>query len=234
MSFAMAQPAAVCARIATRAPAASSTRCRPARSAAGHAPVGTSGAPGTCRGGCAARSAAGYALVETLVAAGIVVGLAAGVAQVAVLTGAAVRTGGAQGRALFLAVQKMEQLQSLAWTFDAALQPVSDESTSLALDPPAPGGRGLRASGPLAGPPAAGYVDYLDRDGRWLGTGAQPPPGTGFVRRWSVTPLTPPDGDPLLLQVAVVATGVRGPDAALDPRPNDPGVTWLATVRVRR
>lgn len=234
MSFAMAQPAAVCARIATRAPAASSTRCRPARSAAGRAPVGTSGAPGTCRGGCAARSAAGYALVETLVAAGIVVGLAAGVAQVAVLTGAAVRTGGAQGRALFLAVQKMEQLQSLAWTFDAALQPVSDESTSLALDPPAPGGRGLQASGPLAGPPAAGYVDYLDRDGRWLGTGAQPPPGTGFVRRWSVTPLAPPAGDPLLLQVAVVATGVRGPDAALDPRPNDPGVTWLATVRVRR
>lgn len=230
----MAQPAAVCARIATRAPTASSTRCRPARSAAGRALVGTSGAPGTCRGGCAARSAAGYALVETLVAAGIVVGLAAGVAQVAVLTGAAVRTGGAQGRALFLAVQKMEQLQSLAWTFDAALQPVSDESTSLALDPPAPGGRGLQASGPLAGPPAAGYVDYLDRDGRWLGTGAQPPPGTGFVRRWSVTPLTPPDGDPLLLQVAVVATGVRGPDAALDPRPNDPGVTWLATVRVRR
>lgn len=206
----MTRPAAGRARIATRAPTAPSTRCRPA------------------------RSAAGYALVETLVAAGIVVGLAAGVAQVAVLTGAAVRAGGAQGRALFLAVQKMEQLQSLAWTFDAALQPVSDESTSLALDPPAPGGRGLQASGPLAGPPAAGYVDYLDRDGRWLGTGAQPPPGTGFVRRWSVTPLIPPDGDPLLLQVAVVATGVRGPAAALDPRPNDPGVTWLATVRVRR
>ena len=85
---------------------------------------------------------AGYALIETLVAAAIVVAVAAGVAHVAVLTGAAVQASGAQGRALFLAVQKIEQLQSLVWTFDADLQPVSDESTSLAVDPPAPGGRG--------------------------------------------------------------------------------------------
>ncbi len=180
------------------------------------------------------RSAAGYALIETLVAAAVLVGLAAGVAQVAVHTGAAVQASGAQGRALFLAVQKMEQLQSLAWTFDADLQPVSDESTSLAFDPPTPGGRGLQASGPVTGPGGDGYVDYLDRDGRWIGTGAAPPAGTEFVRRWSVSPLTAPAGDPLLLQVVVIATGVRGPAATLDPRPNDPGVTWLAAVRVRR
>ena len=176
---------------------------------------------------------AGYALIETLVAAAIVVALAAGVAQVALLTGAAVQASGAQGRALFLAVQKIEQLQSLAWTFDADLQPVSDESTSLAFDPPAPGGRGLQASGPVTGTGGDGYVDYLDRDGRWIGTGPQPPAGTAFVRRWSVSPLAAAGGDPLLLQVVVVATGVRGPSATLDLGPNDPGVTWLATVRVR-
>ena len=181
------------------------------------------------------RSVAGYALIETLVAAAIVVGLAAGVAQVAVLTSAAVQASGAQGRALFLAVQKVEQLQSLVWTFDESLQPVSDESTSLAFDPPAPGGRGLERSGPVTGPVAgAGYVDYLDRDGRWIGTGPQPPAGAAFVRRWSVSPLAVPGGDALLLQVVVVATGVRGPAATLGLRPNDPGVTWLAAVRVRR
>ena len=180
------------------------------------------------------RAAAGYALVETLVAAGILVGLAAGVAHVAVLTGAAVQASGAQGRALFLAVQKMEQLQSLAWTFDAGLQPVSDEATSLAVDPPAPGGRGLQPSGPLTGPAGgAGYVDYLDRDGRWIGTGAQPPAGTAFVRRWSVSPAGAPGGDALLLQVLVAAAGVRGSTVTVGLRPNDPGVTWLATVRVR-
>ncbi len=177
------------------------------------------------------RSQHGYALVETLVAAAVLVGLAAGVAQVALLTGAAVRESGAQGRALFLAVQKIEQLQSLLWTFDERLEPVSDEATDLALDPPATGGQGLQPSGPLTGP--EGDVDYLDRDGRWVGTGAQPPPGTAFVRRWSVTPVAAPGGDALLLQVLVVAAGVRGSAATLDLRPNDPGVTWLAGVRVR-
>ena len=176
----------------------------------------------------------GYALVETLVAAAIVVAVAAGVAHVAVLTGAAIQASGAQGRALFLAVQKIEQLQSLVWTFDADLRPVSDESTNLAFDPPAPGGPGLQASGPVTGPGADGYVDYLDRDGRWLGTGGQPPAGTAFVRRWSVTPLAVPGEAALLLQVVVVATRLRGPSPTLDLRPNDPGVTWLATARVRR
>ena len=179
-----------------------------------------------------ARSQAGYALVETLVAAAVVVGLAAGVAQVALLTGRAVRESGAQGRALFLAVQKIEQLQSLLWTVDDRLAPVSDEATSLAVDPPVAGGRGLQPSGPLTGP-GGGNVDYLDRDGRWVGTGAQPPPGTAFVRRWSVSPVAAPGGDALLLQVLVVATAVRGSAATLDLRPNDPGVTWLVTVRVR-
>lgn len=179
------------------------------------------------------RSEAGYALVETLVASGIVVALAVGVAQIAVLTGAAVRASGAQGLALFLAVQKMEQLQSLVWAFDAALQPVSDEETALAFDPPAAGGRGLQASGPVTGTGGAGYIDYLDRDGRWVGTGEQPPAGTAFVRRWSVRPLTAPPGDALLLQVVVVAVAVRGSAATRDLRPNDPGVTWLATVRIR-
>ena len=182
----------------------------------------------------AVTRSAGYALIETLVAAAIVVAVAAGVAHVAVLTGAAVQASGAQGRALFLAVQKLEQLQSLVWTFDADLQTVSDESTSLAFDPPAPGGRGLQASGPVTGPGADGYVDYLDRDGRWIGTGSRLPAGTAFVRRWSVTPLAVAGSDALLLQVMVVATGLRGPSATLDLRPNDPGVTWLATARVRR
>lgn len=179
------------------------------------------------------RSAAGYALIETLVAAGVVVGLAAGAAQVAVLTGAAVRASGAQGQALFLAVQKIEQLQSLPWTFDDRLEPVSDDRTSLAFDPPAADGRGLQPTGPLTAPGGGGPVDYLDRDGRWVGTGAQPPPGTAFVRRWSVSPIGAPGGDALLLQVLVAAAGARGSFATRGLRPNDPGVTWLASVRVR-
>lgn len=173
-------------------------------------------------------------LIETLVASAIIVALAAGLAHVASMTSAAVLASGAQGKALFLAVQKLEQLKALTWTFDDALLPVSDASTNLAFDPPTRDGSGLSPSGPVTAPVSGGgYVDYLDRDGQWLGTGPQPPAGASFVRRWSVTPLGMPPGDPLLLQVVVVATGVRRLAGTAGVRPNDPGVTWLVTVRAR-
>ncbi len=176
---------------------------------------------------------AGHALVEALVASAVVITVAAGVAQVAAMSAAAVRMGGVQGMALFLGAQKLEQLASLAWTYDAALQPVSDSTTNLAFDPPAPTGRGLLPSAPIGGA-VTGYIDYLDGDGAWLGAGSNPPAGTAFVRRWSVSPVPSAGPDALLLQVAVVAASMRGGAGAAPVRPGDPGITWLATVRVRR
>ena len=178
-------------------------------------------------------SEAGQALVETLVASAVIVTLAAGAAQVAAMTAASIRTGGAQGMALFLAAQKMEQLASLAWTYDTLLQRVSDATTSLAVDPPAPGGPGLLASGPIAGA-GTGHTDYVDRDGAWIGSGSSPPAGTAFVRRWSITPIAWAPNDTLLLEVAVAATGGGQVTFGANPRPGDPGVVWLATVRFRQ
>ncbi len=178
------------------------------------------------------RFEAGQALVETLVASAVIVTLAAGAAQVAGMTAASIRTGGAQGMAIFLAAQKMEQLASLAWTYDASLQRVSDTTTSLAVDPPAPGGTGLLPSGPIARA-GAGHTDYLDRDGAWIGSGANPPAGTAFVRRWSITPVAWAPNDTLRLEVAVAATGGGQVTFGANPRPGDPGVVWLATVRFR-
>lgn len=37
--------------------------------------------------------------------------------------------------------------------------------------------------------PSAGGVDFVDAHGRNLGTGALPPPGTVYIRRWSLLPL---------------------------------------------
>ena len=179
------------------------------------------------------RFESGQALIETLVASAVIVTLAAGAAQVAVMTAASVRTGGAQGMALFLAAQKMEQLASLAWTYDAGLQRVSDATTSLAVDPPAPGGPGLLASPPIAAA-GAGHTDYLDRDGAWIGSGSNPPGGTAFVRRWSIAPITWAPDDTLLLEVAVAAMGGGRVTFGGNPQPGDPGVVWLATVRVRQ
>ena len=176
---------------------------------------------------------AGHALVEALIASAVVITVAAGVAQVAVMSAASVRRGAAQGMALFLGAQKLEQLASLAWTYDEMLRPVSDMVTDLAVDPPAPTGQGLLPSPPI-GAAAAGYIDYLDRDGVWIGAGAVPPAGTAFVRHWSVSPVPVGGPDVLLLQVAVVAAGMRGGAGATAVRSGDPGVTWLATVRVRQ
>ena len=78
------------------------------------------------------RCEAGHALIEALVASAVVVTLAAGVAQVAVMSAVSLREAGAQGMALFMGAQKLEQLASLAWTYDTALQPVSDVTTNLA------------------------------------------------------------------------------------------------------
>ncbi len=178
------------------------------------------------------RGEAGHVLVEALVASAVVIALAAGVAQVAAMSAASVRAGAAQGTAFFLATQKLEQLASLAWTYDALLQPVSDVTADLSLDPPAPTGRGLLPSGPIGGA-VAGYIDYVDRDGAWIGSGPGPPAGTAFVRHWSVSPVPSAGPDALLLQVAVTAASLRGGAGGTTVRPGDPGVTWLATVRVR-
>ena len=78
-----------------------------------------------------------------------------------------------------------------------------------------------------------GWVDYLDRDGRWMGRGAVPPAGALFVRRWNVSPLPSAPGSALALQVLVTSLhdeqrlGVR---TDLRPRTGD---VWLVAVRVR-
>ena len=107
----------------------------------------------------------------------------------------------------------------------------------LSRDPPSGRGRGL-APGPVGAGALtanlAGYVDYLDARGAWIGTGPQPPPGTSYIRRWSIQPLSAPADDTLALAVMVVATrALRGPPTR-SLRPNDPGVTWVATLRTRR
>ena len=180
----------------------------------------------------------GFALLETLIAATLLIGLATGVAHVVSMTRAAVGAGGADSTSTLLAVQKLEELRSLTWAFDPRTgRPRSDVTTDLATDPPTAQGRGLRdapATAAALDTNVAGYVDFLDTGGAWLGTGREPPPGTAYVRRWSVGALASPAGDVLALQVLVIAVGAA-PVAPRRPlRPSDPGVAWIATLRARR
>ena len=180
----------------------------------------------------------GFSLVETLVSIGLLTTVAIGVAQLfAVSTSANLRATSATSTAL-LATQKMEQLRGLTWGFGdetARGLPVTDTTTNLATDPPGNTGRGLSPSpaGSLH-QSAAGYVDYLDADGLWVGTGATPLAGTYYVRRWSVQPLPENPNNTLVLQVRVVTLSSDLLATPSTPGPRVSDETRLVDVKTRK
>jgi hypothetical protein len=176
--------------------------------------------------------------METLVATAILATVSLGVAQMFMLAGEKTRGGKIETSAAILAEQKMEQLRSLTWGFDLTGQglPVSDTSTNLAVDPPNAAGNGLNPSpaGTMESN-TAGYVDFLDQNGRYLGTGAATPANAVYVRRWSVEPLPINPNNTLVLQVFVTTPGrdaQRG--GASNKRWKLPGDAWLVTVKTRK
>ncbi len=110
-----------------------------------------------------------------------------------------------------LAEQKMEQLRSLAWGFDLLGLPLSDTTTDISVMPPTTSGSGLSPSpaGSLT-TNMAGFVDYLDQNGKWVGTGITAPAGTVYIRRWSIEPLPTNPNNTLILQVFVTRRTSRG------------------------
>ena len=179
---------------------------------------------------------AGFGLLEAIIACGLIVVLAAGVAQLTLASVAAVRQAGERTTALLLAVQKMEQMRSLAWSRDlTGSGPVSDLTTDLTVDPPGAGGAGLRAApADSLDRDVPGYVDYLDGRGVWVGAGARPPSGAAFVRRWSVRAAPGASGDLLALDVVVLPLRVAVRARSTPLAPNVPGVVWLSALKGRR
>ena len=165
---------------------------------------------------------AGFGLLEALIACGLIVVLAAGVAQLTLASVAAVRASGDETLALLLAVQKIEQLRSPAWD----RRPESAGATDPTGTAASPAGS-LDASVP-------GYVDYLSRRGTRVGGGARPPSGTAFVRRWSVQPDPRLPDDLLVLDVVVLPLRVAERAGAAALSPNVPGVVRLSALKGRR
>ena len=178
----------------------------------------------------------GYALVEVMLASALLVAIAVGVAQVIPMAVHATLAARSRTIATVLAVQKMEQLRSLTWRWEAAGSPpawqaVSDTSTDLSADPPGDGGVGLSPSpdGTLDAnvPP---YVDYLDGSGRWVGSDSAPPPGAAYTRRWSIQPLESDPDHTVVLHV-LVTTSRRTASA---PRRAGADEALLVCVKTRR
>jgi type II secretory pathway pseudopilin PulG len=142
--------------------------------------------------------APGFTLLEVLVATTL---LFVGVAALAGLSIMATRANTAARASTFaslLAAQKMEELRSPAWGYDALGQPRSDLT-------PSPADALTRNT--------TGYCDFLDAAGRLLGGGPSPPAQAVFVRRWSIEPLPSNPANALTLQVVVTRVRTDQPGA---------------------
>lgn len=183
------------------------------------------------------KSREGFTLVEVIVALGLMVTVSIGVAQLfamAVRAGASARE---QTSTAILATAKLEQLRSLTWAYDAsssALQPRSDSTGNLSLDPPDDSGSGLMPSPPgslSANVPP--FVDYLDEHGRWVGNGAAPPREAMFIRRWAIQALPQSPARTLVLAVRVTTIAAEARRSA-PWRARSGQETVLVGLRTRR
>jgi hypothetical protein len=111
-----------------------------------------------------------------------------------------------------LGEQKMEELRSLAYGFDAQGLPVTDGTTDTAVSPETQiGGTGMTPSPPTAlQENTPGYVDYVDQYGNKLGGGATPPTDAVYTRRWSIEPLPTNPNNTVIIQVLVTPNRHRG------------------------
>ena len=182
---------------------------------------------------------AGFTLIEVVIALGLFVTVAIGVAQLIAMAADATRASREHTSAVILAAAKMDQLRALEWTYESAPSAVpavarSDLTTDVSDPSFASGGPGLSPSPPgtLASntPP---YVDYLDAAGGWVGKGTDAPPTAVFIRRWSIVPLPADPNRTLVLHVLV--TTVRQDRLRGGPWQRRSGVdALLVSVRTRR
>jgi prepilin-type N-terminal cleavage/methylation domain-containing protein len=156
--------------------------------------------------------ARGFSLLEVLIATTILSVSLAALAELSTMSTRANRSAKTTTYAVILAQQKMEQLRSLTWGFDAIGLPLTDTTTDTTVVPERDaGGKGLSPS-----PTNAllqntdGYVDYLDNFGRTLGGGATPSDGTVYIRRWSIEPLSANPDNTVVIQVLVTRRRDRG------------------------
>jgi len=168
-----------------------------------------------------------------MVAIGLMTGALLSLAQLFVIS---MRTNGSSRNATYAAVlaqQKVEELRSLTWGFDVQGLPLSDTTTNSAVDPLEPNdGTGLSPSPASAlQEDTPGYVDYIDAFGKKLGGGGRPIPGTAYIRRWSVEPLSSDPDDTLIIQVLVTRPGSRPQPTRFVAR--GPDEARLVTVKTR-
>ena len=183
-------------------------------------------------------SSSGFSLAEVLISMGILTAVSLGVAQLFALSTRANVIAKGQTSTTAMAEQKLEQLRGLTWGFDldGLGLPLSDTSTNLAVNPPTHTGSGLNPSpSDSLEQNTEGFVDFLDGNGAWVGTGSTPPASAVYIRRWSIQPLPTNPNNTLVIQVLVTPTSNEmARQATANPRVRMPGDTLLVTVKTRK
>lgn len=186
-----------------------------------------------CRRG---SGAPGFSLAEVLISMGLLTAVSLGVAQMFALSARANQVAKGVTSTTAMAEQKMEELRSLTWGFatDGTGLPVSDSRSNLSVSPANASGGGLNPSpsGSLDRN-TPGFVDFLDANGVWVGTGSEPPATAVYVRRWSITPLPTNPNNTLILQVLVTPV-VNERGRGDGPRRRMPGDALLVSVKTRK
>ena len=132
--------------------------------------------------------ARGFTLVEVLVALTILLLAVLATAQTLTVAAAAVHDSRVHTLTAAMAAQRAEQLLGVDWL---ALNPSPANSLEQNID---------------------GYVDFLDADGRVVGTTPVPPLDAAFVRRWAIDPPATGSAGALVIRVVVrsLAADVAG------------------------
>jgi prepilin-type N-terminal cleavage/methylation domain-containing protein len=183
-------------------------------------------------------SSRGFSLIEVVVSMGLLTAVSLGVAQLFALTTRANLIAKGQTSTTAMAEQKLEQLRGLTWGFDLEGQglPLSDTTTNLAVYPPEHNGSGLNPSpSDSLEENTPGFVDFVDGNGTWVGTGTTPPATAVYIRRWSIQPLPTNPNNTLVIQVLV--TPVASESARVESafsRTRMVGDALLVTVRTRK
>lgn len=148
----------------------------------------------------------GFSLIEVMISMVLLTIVSLGVAQIFAMSTRVNFVARSQTSTTAMAEQKLEQLRGLTWGFDLEGQglPLSDTTTNLAVYPPVASGGGLNPSpSDSLEQNTPGYVDFLDVNGAWVGTGPTPPGTAVYIRRWSIQPLPTNPNNTLVLQVLV-------------------------------
>src|SRR5262245_59155661 len=138
-----------------------------------------------------ARSETGVALIDTVIGLGLLGAVAVSVAGLLTIASRHVADMRHETTMLWLARERLEQLQALALSITRLPSGVTvvftDSVTDLSRDPPAVGGSGLLASPSDALERACpGFEDHLDWRGRWVGADAGAASRAAYTRRWAI------------------------------------------------